>query len=148
MMIFSEKFFPELTAGEVYEILKARSKVFMLEQEIHCLDMDDLDYESLHIFAQEEGRVVAYLRAYTTSSENNAVRIGRVLTVRRGEGVGKEIMEKGIQAIQRKMGAECIFVDAQLHAKGFYEKCGFKVVSEEFLEEGIPHVKMQRKVHA
>ncbi len=143
-MVFVEKFFHELTAKEVYEILKVRSKVFMLEQEIHCLDMDDMDYESLHVFAQEEGRVVAYLRAYATSPDGD-VRIGRVLTVHRGEGMGKKIMEKGMDAIRRKMNGKRIFVDAQLHAKGFYEKCGFVTVSEEFLEEGILHVKMERK---
>lgn len=143
-MVFVEKFFQELTAKEVYEILKVRAKVFMLEQEIHCLDMDDMDYESLHVFAQEEGRVVAYLRAYATSYDGD-IRIGRVLTARRGEGLGKEIMKRGVESIQRKMNGKRIFLDAQLHAKGFYEKCGFVTVSEEFLEEGIPHVKMERK---
>lgn len=144
-MVFTAKYFNELTPGEVYEILKARSTVFMLEQGIRCLDMDDVDYKSLHIFSMEQGQIIAYLRAYTLSPEGD-VKIGRVLTVRRGQGLGRSLMDESVRAIRAQMNGKHIFVDAQLQARPFYEKCGFTAVSDEFLEEGIPHIKMQREL--
>ncbi|MBR2635228.1 MAG: GNAT family N-acetyltransferase [Clostridia bacterium] len=144
MMLVVKKF-DELTPREVYEILKARALVFALEQNIRCLDMDDTDYESLHIFSVEEGRVTAYLRAFPLS-ETGKVKIGRVLTLSRGKGVGKSLMERSLAAISEQFDPEVVVVDAQAQARGFYEKCGFTAVSEEFMEEGIPHVRMERKI--
>lgn len=142
-MVFVAKYFEELTPSEVYEILKARSRVFMLEQGIRCLDMDDMDYKSLHIFSMEAGKVTAYLRAFSLSQEGD-VKIGRVLTVHHGQGLGRILMEKSMQLIQREMKGKRICVDAQIQARPFYEKCGFVVVSDEFMEEGIPHIKMEQ----
>ena len=58
------KTFSELSAREIYEILKSRMEIFLLEQNIKCLDTDDVDYDSLHVFFENEGRVVAYFRAF------------------------------------------------------------------------------------
>ena len=141
-MEFIVKRFNDLTSAELYEILKARSKVFMLEQEIHCLDMDDVDYKSLHIFSMEEGKVIANLRAYLPEGEKE-VKIGRVLTLSRGKGLGRKMMDAAISAVKKEFGASVLYVDAQVQAMPFYEKCGFCAISKEFLEEGIPHVKMK-----
>lgn len=142
-MEFKAKRFGELSAAEVYEILKARSAVFMLEQNIRCLDPDGVDYNCLHCFFEENGQVTAYLRAYP-DGEN--IRIGRVLTVSRGLGHGRMIMERGIKAAQEAFGNLPVTVDAQKHAEGFYKKIGFETVSDEFLEEGVVHVKMELPV--
>ena len=137
------KFFEELTAAELYEILKSRAEVFMLEQNIQCLDMDDIDYKSIHCFFQENNRVTAYLRAYNKNDNTDIVHIGRVLTLRHGIGLGRELMIESIQAIKEKIPCQKICMDAQKHAVGFYEKLGFEVTSDEFLEEGIVHVAME-----
>lgn len=137
------KFFEELTAAELYEILKSRAEVFMLEQNIQCLDMDDIDYKSIHCFFQENNRVTAYLRAYNKNDNTDIVHIGRVLTLRHGIGLGRELMIESIQAIKEKTPCQKICMDAQKHAVGFYEKLGFEVTSGEFLEEGIVHVAME-----
>lgn len=138
--LFKAKLFPELTAAEIYEILKARSKVFQFEQNIKYLDEDDVDYSSLHCFFEENGQVTAYLRAFP---ENGKIKIGRVLTITRGKGDGRLIMERGIEAARERFGLRVVTIDAQKHAEGFYKKLGFITTSDEFLEEGIIHVKME-----
>lgn len=140
IMEFRAKQFGELSGAEVYEILKARSAVFMLEQNIRCLDMDDVDYKSLHCFFEENGKVPAYLRAYP---DGGKIRIGRVLAITRGQGHGRMIMERGVEAARKAFGKLIITVDAQKHAEGFYKRCGFVTTSGEFLEEGVIHVRME-----
>ncbi len=143
-MEFIVKRFEQLTGKEVYEILKARAEIFMMEQNIMYLDMDDIDYKSLHCFFMEEGRVLAYLRAFHEEEGDEEVRIGRVLSIEHGKGHGKELMEKSIPVICEEMKTKNLVMDAQKYAIEFYEKFGFQVVSDEFWEEGILHVKMVR----
>ena len=144
MKEYQSKFFNELTTTELYEIMKVRSQVFHLEQNIHYLDHDDVDYDALHCFIKEDDHIIAYLRAYYTIDE---VKIGRVLTVKRGQGLGKELMIKSIESIKEKMHTNIIKLDAQKHAEGFYTKLGFITTSEIYLEEGIEHVDMELKIH-
>lgn len=144
-MKFVAKKFCDLTPGQVYEILKCRSLVFMLEQNIRCLDMDDKDYESVHLFLEEEGKILAYLRAFPLSEEG-AVKIGRVLTMTRGKGLGRELMEKSIVYLSTALACRRIWVDAQVQAAPFYAKCGFIPQGEVFPEEGIDHVKMKKEI--
>lgn len=135
------KEFNELTTTELYEILKARSKIFIMEQNIHYQDMDDIDYNSLHCFFMEDNKVIAYLRAFY--QDKGIIKIGRVLTLKHGNGIGQELMLQSIDAIKEKMKCKKITMDAQKHATGFYEKFDFKIVSDEFLEEGVVHVVME-----
>lgn len=137
------KTFSELAIKELYEILKSRSEIFIMEQNIHYQDMDNVDYNSLHCFFLEHDRVIAYLRAFYKDESKEIVQIGRVLTLVHGNGVGKELMQQSIVAIKEKMKCKKICMDAQKHAVGFYEKLGFKVTSEDFLEEGVIHQKME-----
>ena len=127
----------------MYEILKARAEIFIMEQNMHYQDMDNVDYKSLHCFFIEENRVIAYLRAFYQEDNSDIVRIGRVLTLKRGIGIGKELMEKSIIAIKEKIDFKKIIMDAQKYAVGFYEKFGFKSISSDFLEEGVLHVVME-----
>lgn len=142
-MKFVAKYFDELTTAELYEILKSRAEVFFLEQKIFCLDMDDVDYKSRHCFIEDGGRVIAYLRAYFKDGDDTAVHMGRVLTLNHGMGHGARLMQESIADIKESMKCERICLDSQKHAIGFYEKLGFCVVSDEFLEEGVVHVCME-----
>ena len=137
------KKFEELDTEELYEILKARAEIFIMEQNILYQDMDNVDYKSLHCFFMEENKVIAYLRAFYQEDNRDTVKIGRVLTVKHGTGIGRELMEKSIAAIKEKMKCKKISMDAQEYAVGFYEKFGFKRISNDFLEEGIVHVVME-----
>lgn len=135
------KFFDELTTTELYEILKARAKIFVVEQHCAYLDIDDRDYESLHIFYEESGKVAAYLRAFI--KEKDVVQVGRVLTIKHGTGLGGKLLKAGIACVQEKFHPRKIYIEAQCYAVGYYEREGFQVCSEEFLEDGIPHVQME-----
>ena len=140
------KKFDELTTTELYEILKARAEIFIMEQNINYQDMDDIDYKSVHCFIQEGNKVIAYLRAFYKSEDKSVVKIGRVLTLEHGKGVGRILLEAGLPAIREKMPCDKIYIEAQKHAIGFYEKFGFVITSGEFLEEGIIHVAMELNV--
>ena len=142
--MFVAKTFDELTTREVYEILKARAAVFVVEQNIVYQDMDDKDYNSLHVYCEEDGKVKAYLRAFET--EPGVVRMGRVLTLQHGQGLGGKLLDFALKEIGQRFSPKIIAIDSQCHAIGFYEKAGFKVCSEEFLEEGVMHVKMELKI--
>ncbi len=142
MNIISKKF-SELNTKELYEILKARAEIFIMEQNIHYQDMDNVDYNSLHCFFMRNDKVIAYLRAFYQYDNKDIVRIGRVLTLKHGNGIGRELIEKSLKAIKEKMKCKKISMNAQKQVVGFYEKFGFKVVSDDFLEEGIIHVVME-----
>ena len=142
-MEFKAKFFNELSAVELYEIVRARQEVFLMEQNIICRDFDGVDYDALHCFLWQDGRVLAYLRAYR--GEGGEVHIGRVLSITHGIGHGKELMEKAMPIIKASFNTEVISLHSQCHAEGFYEKLGFSRVGEVFMEEGIAHVMMNLK---
>lgn len=139
-MELKSKFFDELTTIELYEILKARAKIFVVEQNCVYQDLDNIDYRSLHIFFESGGNVAAYLRAFR--KETGIVQMGRVLTIEHGTGLGGKILKEGILQIKEKMNPDRIYIEAQCYATGYYEREGFMVCSEEFLEDGIPHVQM------
>ena len=138
-MEFKAKLFNELSARELYEIVRARQEIFLMEQRIVCRDFDGVDYDALHCFLWEDNKVVAYMRAFMQDGE---IRLGRFLTVRHGEGLGRRLMELSLPIVKASFNCDKISFHAQKHAEGFYLKLGFKTVSDVFLEEGIEHVEM------
>ncbi len=142
-MNFIAKYFGELSITELYQILMARSQIFIVEQHMQCQDIDGVDIKARHFFIEEDGKILAYLRAFYDDDSKNIVRIGRVLSITHGVGMGAAVMRKAIEDIRENMKCQKICLDSQKHAIGFYEKLGFKTVSDEFLEEGVVHVRMQ-----
>lgn len=136
------KRFDELFIDELYEILKVRSEVFVVEQNCVYQDMDDKDKYSYHIYLKEDGKIKAYLRLIDKGKSFEEVSIGRVLTLDRGKGYANVILEEAIKIAKEKMNADKIKIEAQTYAKKMYEKFGFKQVSDEFLEDGIEHIQM------
>lgn len=106
--------------------------------------MDGVDQKSRHFFLEEDGKILGYLRAFYI--DDTTVKIGRVLTIRRGVGLGADVMRRAIADIRQNMPCRKIHIDAQKHAVGFYERLGFKPVSGEFLEEGIVHIAVQMDI--
>lgn len=139
-MQVKSKFFSELTTTELYEILKAREEIFVVEQNCVYQDLDNKDYDSLHVFYEEDGIVTAYMRAFF--KDDTTVQMGRVLSLRHGDGLGGRLLREGIIQIKDKMNPKRIYIEAQCYATGYYEREGFSVCSDEFLEDGIPHVQM------
>ncbi len=143
-MIYSAKYFDSLTPSELYEILRSRCAVFAVEQNIVCQDMDRIDYRSLHcMVTEDDGTVSAYLRAFYTD-DTETVAIGRVLTLEHGKGIGRILMEKSLFTVGELMKPKKLVLHSQYHAVGFYKKFGFEVCSDEFMEEGIIHVEMEK----
>lgn len=139
------KTFEELTTRELYEILRVRSEIFVVEQNCVYQDVDRIDYRSLHVFYKNEnGEVAAYLRLYDKADTPGTVQMGRVLTLKHGTGLGEQILHVGAELAESRMNAGTIYIEAQVYAIKFYEREGFRVASEEFLEDGIPHVVMIR----
>ena len=141
---WTAKTFDELTTRELYEILRVRAEVFVKEQGINCVDPDTVDYSSIHIFSMRDGGVCAYLRA--DSVDVMTIKVGSILAVPHGMGIGTELMHYAVKKIKEMTGCSKIVMDAQKHAVPFYEKLGFKVTSDEYLEEGIWHVDMKLDV--
>lgn len=144
--IFSAKDFSKLTLKELHEIFRVRCQVFTVEQKILCIDPDDTDFTSVHCFLTDDTtkKMVAYARVYFEKSDDTTLHIGRVLTVEHGRGLGKILMEKILDYAEKNFRFEKFFLHAQSYATGFYEKVGFEICSEEFLEENIPHKAMQK----
>ena len=143
-LVWSAKFFDELTPRELHGILRSRAEIFIREQGIHYVDPDDVDYESLHVFGTENNKVQAYLRAYKAGE--GVIKIGRVLTLTHGTGLGTGLMKYAMDKIPRKTECTRIIMDAQKHAVPFYERLGFVVTSDEYLEAGIVHVDMSIRI--
>lgn len=140
-MEFKAKFFTELTSHELYEIIKSRAEIFVVEQNVSYQDLDDIDYDSLHCYFCDDGKVLAYLRAFRLDA--STIKIGRVLTLTHGKGTGRELMRNSIEAVKTNFEFKKILISAQKYAIGFYEKFGFKVTSEVYMEDSIEHVRME-----
>ena len=136
------KTFDQLTTSELYELLRIRSNVFVVEQDCVYQDMDYDDQTALHMWLTVSDTVVALCRVCPAGTHMKNISIGRVITTERGKGYGKQIMIKAIEAAQSYFNAELIDLEAQVYAKGFYEQFGFEQSSEEFILDGIPHIKM------
>lgn len=136
------KKFEELTNIELYNLLKLRVNVFVVEQNCPNKELDDLDQNALHLWLEEQNNIIAYLRILDRGVESQFVSIGRVISSKRNCGYGKLILEEGIKTAQELFKADKIYIEAQTYAKTFYEKSGFKQISEEFIMDGIPHIKM------
>ncbi|MBR1456106.1 MAG: GNAT family N-acetyltransferase [Oscillospiraceae bacterium] len=144
---FTAKAFDELSLDELYALLRARTDVFVVEQHCPYPELDGLDQTSLHLFCTDgAGRVRAYMRLYPKPGEPGTVRIGRVLTRERGVGLGGRLLAAGIEAARTHYGAREIYVEAQSYATGYYEREGFRICSEEFLDDGIPHKQMRLRL--
>ena len=139
------KKFEELSNEELYEILRARVNIFVVEQKCAYPEIDGKDQKAYHVFLKEDQVIHAYLRVLDRGISYDEVSIGRVLTTARGKGLGAKIMDAGIKTAENKLHAAKIRIEAQVYAKGFYEKFGFKQVSDAYPVDGIPHIQMLRE---
>ena len=136
--------FDELSLRQLYALLKLRSDVFVVEQDCVYGDIDGRDFDAVHVLLYDEEDILqGYLRVYR--HEDGTIRIGRVVSRTRGKNYGRMVLQDGIQVAEDTFKAEEIVIEAQVYAIPFYAKEGFVTASEEFLEDGIPHVRMIRR---
>jgi ElaA protein len=141
---WNAKSFDELTTTDLYEIVVLREAVFVVEQNCVYQDADGKDFAALHLCGKHNGALVAYSRIYP---EKGAIHIGRVVTASeyRKKGLAYELMHKAHDlAAKNYSGFNEIHISAQKYLEEFYRKLGYKIVGEEYLEDGIPHIAMYR----
>ena len=144
--VLHQKSFQELTVDELYELLRVRSEVFVVEQNCVYQDMDYDDQESIHLWLTVADKVVALARVCPAGTHMQEISIGRVITTERTRVYGKQVMLHAIEAAKKYFDAKQIDIEAQEYAKGFYESVGFKQSSEVFMLDGIPHIKMTLEI--
>ena len=140
------KHFTELSAAELYAILRARQDVFVVEQNCPFPEIDGKDLDAYHLWFEENGEILAYARVLDRGVSFETPAVGRVISIRRREGLGSRILSEGIRIAREKYSAEAVMLEAQVYARKLYEKQGFVQVSEEFLEDGIPHIVMRAEL--
>jgi len=138
------KSFDALTNSQLYQILRLRSEIFVVEQDCVYQDMDDKDKTALHFFKEEVQQIVAYTRLFKPGDYYKEASIGRVVVKesRRSTGLGHLLIERSIEQIEKTIGKIPIKIGAQVYLKQFYESHHFKKISKEYLEDGIPHIHM------
>ena len=144
-MTFDFKPFKELTALELYKILKLRSEVFVIEQSCVYQDLDDKDIVAYHLLGSEKGKLIAYSRVLGPGvSYSDYSSIGRVCNklTHRHLGLGKILMEEAIRKCNELFPKYSIKISAQSYLLKFYADLGFEKIGEEYLEDQIPHIAM------
>lgn len=141
------KKFDELTLDELYSILELRSKVFIVEQNCIYNDPDGKDQVAWHLMGMGEDQLIAYARILPPGVVYTDPAIGRVVTApsKRKSGLGRELMNRSINHCEKLFGKTSITLSAQAYLKKFYESLGFSAVGDEYLDDGIPHIKMSSK---
>lgn len=140
------KAFSQLTVDELYEILRLRAEIFVVEQDCPYQDCDNKDQNAIHLYGKLNDKIVAYVRILDAGVSYDSPSIGRVVTssIIRGKGKGVELMAKAIECCETNFGTGTITISAQEHLESYYGKVGFKKASDPYMEDGIPHIKMKR----
>ena len=139
--------FDELTLTELYELLRLRVEVFVVEQNCPFQDIDGLDDQAYHLLGYTEaGELAAYARLFDAGISYEQVAIGRVAVAlaHRRHGLGQELMQQAVAQCEVLFGEQPIKIGAQLYLRQFYQGFGFEQCGEGYLEDGIPHIPMLR----
>ena len=141
------KHYDQLTRDELYDILHLRAVVFNLGQQCPCVDPDGKDRLAWHLcLRHRDGTLAAYARIFGPDAyKPGYTAIGRVavLEAYRGQGLGKRIMREALNFLRQRFPSVPVVISAQSYLQRFYEDLGFRRTGDEYLEEGIPHIRME-----
>lgn len=143
------KSFDELTTKELYKILQLRNEVFVVEQNCPYQDCDNKDFKSYHFTGSQGDTLIAYCRILPPGiSYSKAASIGRVVTspIARRQQLGKILLSKSLETLYILFGEVPVKIGAQLYLKKFYESFSFTKQGDTYLEDGIPHITMEKPV--
>ena len=137
------KSFEELNKAELYQIIQLRIAVFIVEQDCPYPDLDDMDQDAQHLWIEDAGEIVCYLRVNPAESRFSEPSLGRIVTKKshRKQGLAEMLINKAINLVCEKE-SRAIRISAQCYLEKYYEKFGFLKASEEYLEDDIPHIEM------
>ena len=143
-MIFTIKRFNELSIQELYVILQLRAEVFVVEQDCVYQDLDNKDLDAYHVLGVLDTKIVAYARIFKPGDYFLESSIGRIVVKKefRKFQYGYQLVQNSIQFIENNLQQNTILISAQSYLTKFYNSLGFTQVGEEYLEDGIPHIKM------
>jgi len=145
MIKWKEQVFNELNTKELYEILRVRSEIFVVEQEILYNDFDRKDYKAIHLSGFIEEELVAYARIFDKGDYyEDHTGFGRVAVIEkeRGNNYGKELVKKCVEVCKKNFDKQEIKISAQAYLEKFYIDLGFERRGEGYMEDGIPHCAM------
>ena len=146
-MTLKIKSFDQLSTRELYEILRLRSEVFIVEQEGCYQDLDGIDYDSLHLFAEEpDGTVSGCLRIFQKPDEPGTIQLGRIVCRERRTGLGARLMAEAERVARSRYNARELYLTGRKSALAFYLHCGFHPESEELHAESVPYYKLRRSL--
>ncbi|MBN1970876.1 MAG: GNAT family N-acetyltransferase [Candidatus Delongbacteria bacterium] len=142
------KKFEELTLEELYDILKLRNEVFIVEQNCVYQDVDDLDLKSTHLIYKNETSIIAYTRIIPSGIIDKYIHYGRVAVKKefRGKGLADELIIESDKIAKNLSNDTNVKISAQAYLINFYKKHSFKTFGEEYLEDGIPHIEMRKEL--
>ena len=149
MISFYERNFNELSLTMVHDMFALRSQIFVVEQKCVYQDIDGKDINAKHVIGVEKEKVIAYARILNFHLSNPTfVSIGRIIISKkeRGKGYGHKLVDFCIGIINKRWPTKRIKISAQAHLKEFYEYHGFIKKGNEYLEDGIPHIEMNKKL--
>ena len=137
------KSFEELNKAELYQIIQLRIAVFIIEQDCPYPDLDDMDQDAQHLWIEDAGEIVCYLRVNPAGSRFLEPSLGRIVTKKshRNRGLAEMLIKRAIDLVSEKE-SRAIRISAQCYLEKYYEKFGFIKASEEYLEDNIPHIEM------
>ena len=140
--------YQDLGQERLYEILKLRLEVFVVEQKCAYQDLDNKDEKALHLVGEENNKIIAYTRIFRKGDFFKNSSVGRVLVKKeyRNKDYGRIIMRRSIEKLKEDPKEEKIELSAQKYLLKFYSELGFEKKGEEYLEDNIPHVKMILKI--
>lgn len=138
--------FDDLRVTELYEVLRLRSEVFVVEQQCLFHDMDGSDPQAMHLLGVKSGQLCAYARCFEAGEKFPEASFGRVLTrmSARRSGLGHALIDQAVTAIHQLWGPQPIRIGAQLQLAAFYAKHGFEDAGKPYWEDGIEHLEMLR----
>jgi ElaA protein len=143
------KRFQQLNNHQLYDILKLRVDIFVVEQKCPYPELDDKDrhIETRHLTAYDDSGLIAYARLLPPGLSYPDASVGRfaVEPSARNQGTGSLLMEKSLEEVDKIWPDSAIRISAQAHLREFYEKFSFIKVSDRYLEDGIPHIEMLKQ---
>jgi ElaA protein len=132
--------FEQLSADKLYELLRFRQGIFVVEQSSPYPDLDCRDQGAWHLLLQVDGALAGYARLIPPP-----VRIGRVAVAPglRGSGLGRRLMEEALLVCRARYPGQPVMLTAQIHLVPFYRGFGFEPTGEPFDDFGLTHVDME-----
>ena len=136
--------FNDLTKQQLYDLLKLRQDVFVIEQTCIYPDLDEKDQRAFHVLGYVDDKLAAYARVFDAGDYFEAPSFGRITTAMdfRKQGLGKQLVEETLKSMKARWPGKAYKISAQCYLINFYREFGFEQKGEEYLEDGIPHVAM------